>query len=139
MDTRQLRRQMMADHFPTPWRVCPDALHIYADNVPKGPARIADLRGWGYLTGKGHGALGLTHDEGTAVQKANADFIVKAVNSHDHLIKALEASCGYLLNAKIDLETGCTKATAIRTIEGGLLRAKAVLAIVATLTPADRG
>lgn len=34
--------------------------------------------------------------------------------------RALDAACGYLLNAKIDLETGCTKATAIRTIEGGL-------------------
>jgi hypothetical protein len=36
------------------------------------------------------------------------------------LLAALKAASGYLLNAKIDLETGCPKATAIRTIEGGL-------------------
>ena len=39
----------------------------------------------------------------------------------------LSASVGYLLNAKIDLETGATKATAIRTIEGGIARARALL------------
>ncbi|MDB5607750.1 MAG: hypothetical protein JWP25_4650 [Bradyrhizobium sp.] len=84
----------MTDHFPPPWRVCPYALHIYADNVPKGPARVADLRGWGYLTGKGHGALGLSDDEGIKVQKANAELIVKAVNSHGPLVKALtDALC----------------------------------------------
>jgi hypothetical protein len=34
--------------------------------------------------------------------------------------RALGAAEGYLLNAKIDLETGATKKTAIATIEGGL-------------------
>lgn len=34
--------------------------------------------------------------------------------------RALDAACGYLMNAKIDLQTGATKATAIRTIDGGL-------------------
>jgi len=38
----------------------------------------------------------------------------------DMLLKALNAAQGYLLNAKIDLETGASKATAIRTITGGL-------------------
>jgi hypothetical protein len=80
----------MSEHTPTPWRKDEYALSIYADNVPKGPMRVADLRGWGYLTGKGHGALGLSRDEGIAVQEANATFIVKAVNNHDALVKALE-------------------------------------------------
>lgn len=35
-------------------------------------------------------------------------------------VKALSAARGYLLNAKIDLESGARKATAIRTIDGGL-------------------
>lgn len=39
---------------------------------------------------------------------------------HDDLLKALEAASGYLTNAKIDLETGAPKRTAIQTIEGGL-------------------
>ena len=33
---------------------------------------------------------------------------------------ALEAAAGYLMNAKIDLETGAPKRTAIATIEGGI-------------------
>lgn len=36
------------------------------------------------------------------------------------MVGALEKCVGYLLNAKIDLETGAPKRTAIQTIEGGL-------------------
>lgn len=36
------------------------------------------------------------------------------------VLAALKAAGGYLLNAKIDLETGAPKRTAIMTIEGGL-------------------
>lgn len=53
--------------------------------------------------------------------------------THDHtpeLIASLKACVGYLLNAKIDLETGASKATAIRTIEGGIKQARDVLAKV---------
>lgn len=52
------------------------------------------------------------------------------------LEKALNAACGYLLNAKIDLETGCTKATAIRTIEGGL---KMIRGTLAAPSPVGKG
>lgn len=65
-----------------------------------------------------------------------AALLVAAVNSYDPspdskleaYRKTLEAASGYLLNAKIDLETGCTKATAIKTIEGGLTMIKQALA-----------
>jgi hypothetical protein len=40
----------------------------------------------------------------------------------------LSAAVGYMMNARIDLETGCTKATAIKTISGGIDRARAALA-----------
>jgi hypothetical protein len=36
------------------------------------------------------------------------------------LHEALKAAEGYLLNAKIDLETGAPKRTAMMTIDGGL-------------------
>lgn len=84
------RSQPSTEHTPTPWRSCPYSQDIYADDVPKGPMRVADIRGWGYLTGKGHGALGLSDEEAMAIQKANAAFIVEAVNSHAALVKALE-------------------------------------------------
>lgn len=36
------------------------------------------------------------------------------------LLHALKAAAGYLLNAKIDLQSGAPKRTALQTIEGGL-------------------
>lgn len=44
------------------------------------------------------------------------------------LAKGCDAACGYMLNAKIDLETGAPKRTAITTIEGGLKTVRAALA-----------
>jgi hypothetical protein len=44
------------------------------------------------------------------------------------LLAELSAAVGYMRNARIDLETGATKATAIRTIDGGIKRAEAALA-----------
>jgi hypothetical protein len=58
----------------------------------------------------------------------HAPEILRRVNMHDELLKTLEASTWYLLNAKIDLETGCTKATAVKTIEGGLTIVRALIA-----------
>ncbi len=86
----------MSEHTPTPWRMDPTLHDIYADNVPKGPMKVADIRGWGYLTGKGHGALGLSYDEGVAVQAANAAFIVKAVNNHKPMDKLLAEAADFL-------------------------------------------
>jgi hypothetical protein len=41
--------------------------------------------------------------------------------------KELKAAHGYMLNAAIDLETGAPKATALRTINGGIERIKGAL------------
>jgi len=43
------------------------------------------------------------------------------------ILAALKAACGYLMNAKIDLETGAPKRTAIRTIDGGLALVRAAI------------
>ena len=59
-----------------------------------------------------------------AVIAANAHLIAAAPD----LAKALSAAIGYMRNASIDLSTGCTKATAIRTIEGGIKMAEEALA-----------
>lgn len=37
-----------------------------------------------------------------------------------YLVESALAALGYLRNARIDLETGANKATAIRTIDGGI-------------------
>ena len=57
-----------------------------------------------------------------------------ACNSHDELVAALKAASGYLLNAKIDLETNAPKQTAIQTIEGGLRVVRAALSKAADKT-----
>lgn len=62
-----------------------------------------------------------------AERDANAQLIVRAVNERDELLAALKATSGYLINAKIDLETGASKRTAIQTIEGGLDVVRAAL------------
>lgn len=46
--------------------------------------------------------------------------ILELRKENGHLRKTLSAAAGYLMNAKIDLETGAPKRTAVRTIEGGL-------------------
>ena len=95
----------MANHLLTPWHVDPLSATVYASDVPKGPARVADMRGWGYLTGKGQGALALSQDEAIDIQRANAAFIVKAVNNHARLEADL-AEAVRLLDALLGLEKG---------------------------------
>lgn len=72
----------MADtvkHTPGPWHVGYRGLDIGCTNAKiGGHAKLFDVRGWGYLTGNGHGALGLTEDEAIAVQKANALLVATA-------------------------------------------------------------
>lgn len=59
------------------------------------------------------------------------DYVTEAVGTittllrqRDELMTELSSAVGYMRNAQIDLETGCTKATAIRTIQGGIRRAE---------------
>ena len=62
------------------------------------------------------------------------DYVTEAVSTittllrqRDELLVELRSAVGYMRNASIDLETGCTKATAIRTIQGGIRRAEYAL------------
>jgi len=43
---------------------------------------ILDVRGWGYLTGKGHAALGLPHETAQAEQDALGQFVLEACQKH---------------------------------------------------------
>lgn len=61
---------------------------IWAKSLKGGNAHVADVRGWGYFTGMGHGALGLTEDEGIEAQRQIGQFIAAA---NPATIKALIA------------------------------------------------
>lgn len=69
---------MAGQHMPGPWQVGFHAMDVVAPSKKGGHAKVCDIRGWGYLTGKGHGALGLTEEEGYAIQQANAALIAAA-------------------------------------------------------------
>lgn len=51
---------------------------IDAPHAAKGPMHVADVRGWGHLTGRGSGALGLPHDKAMAIQAAIGKHIAAA-------------------------------------------------------------
>lgn len=65
-------------HTPGPWSVGYRALNVQAPSEKGGTFPVCDIRGWGYLTGNGHGALGLPADEAVAIQEANARLIAAA-------------------------------------------------------------
>lgn len=65
-------------HTPGPWKAEFFGSPRVIATDAKGPFPVCDVRGWGHLTGKGHGALGLSHEEGAAIQDANARLIAAA-------------------------------------------------------------
>lgn len=76
----------MTSHTPGPWTVGFKSMDV-TGLTEKGPMKVCDIRGWGHLTGKGHGALGLPENDAVAVQEANARLIAAAPD----LLRALKA------------------------------------------------
>jgi hypothetical protein len=68
----------MSKHTPGPWEnEDNDGNMIFARNpYGKGDMRVADIRGWGHLTGTG--ACRLSEEEAIAIQNANAHLIASA-------------------------------------------------------------
>lgn len=84
-------------HTPGPWAVSQYTLAVYAKDH-KGEITVCDIRGWGHLTGKGHGALGLNWGEATAIQIANAILIAAAPNMLA-VLKRVDGMCEALAEA----------------------------------------
>lgn len=75
----------------------------------------------------------LRGDEDAIIKAAKLfrqEVVILSADVAGDIIRALKASEGYLLNAKIDLETGAPKRTAINTIDGGLNVVRAALASI---------
>ena len=78
----------MSKHTPGPWGTDARFMSIVTTNVKiGGPAKLFDVRGWGYLTGMGHGGLGLDPDAAYEIQKANA----RLASAAPDLLAALKA------------------------------------------------
>lgn len=73
-----------------PWTVCPHSDFIEAPSEKGGNFPLGMVRGWGYYTGGGHGALGLSQAEGLVRQKANARLLAAAPSLAAQLKDALE-------------------------------------------------
>jgi hypothetical protein len=56
-----------------------------------------------------------------------ASMLIAAADEIARLRAELSAAIGYMTNAKIDLDTGAPKRTALATIDGGIKRARAAL------------
>lgn len=74
---------MKAPHTPGPWEMDEEACYIFA---AKGEMTVLQVRGWGYLTGRGTHALALSDEEGEAIQRANGLLAAAA----PELLEALE-------------------------------------------------
>lgn len=57
------------------WTRDPRTYWIWAPSLKGGHAHIADIRGWGYLTGGGHGALGMSEEDAIEAQTAWGEHI----------------------------------------------------------------
>lgn len=86
----RIRGALIAARLPLPLRS--DGMAKVWGRSPKhGDSHVLDIRGWGELTGKGHGALGLPEAEATAIQDARAELFSELVNNVDALLAAAEA------------------------------------------------
>lgn len=73
----------MSAHTPGPWRVADDV--VFQVRAHDDRMLVAEVRGWGWLTGVG--GLAMLHDDAEQIQRANAHLIAAAPD----LLAALEA------------------------------------------------
>jgi hypothetical protein len=58
-------------------------VYVYGTDKDGDANIVIDIRGWGYLTGKGSGALALPDAEAIAEQQAFARHVVAALNAYE--------------------------------------------------------
>ena len=78
----------MSGHTPGPWATDMDGLMVWGMS---GQMRVADVRGFGHLTGKG--TMGLSDEEAIAILEANARLIAAAPDMAEALREIAEQGC----------------------------------------------
>lgn len=91
VDTKTIRERA-EKATPGPYELDAYGLMINAPSKKGGVWRIADIRGWGYLTGKGSGALGLDAVTAEGIQRATGEFLTAARTDVPALCDALDES-----------------------------------------------
>jgi len=82
---------------PGKWRQI-EGLGIWAPSARGGETKILDVRGWGYLTGLGHGALGLPEDQAIAIQEANGELAALGPTVVSALLRVAKAADAIVAN-----------------------------------------
>jgi len=80
----------MSEHTPGPWLFDVATDLVFATD-PRGHFTVCEVRGWGHLIGKGHGALGLSDEEANRIFCANARLIAAAPDLLEMLKELLSA------------------------------------------------
>lgn len=84
---------------PGPWKVdphCTTMIWTVGNPYGKGQMRIADIRGWGHLTGQG--ACRFSEDKAAAIQDANAHLIAAAPELYEALTAVMaQFDTGYFV------------------------------------------
>lgn len=76
---------------PGEWRTDGYGNMIWAKNpYGKGEMQVADIRGWGHLTGRGCGACGMEDESAAAIQDANGEFIAHARTDIPDLLEEIK-------------------------------------------------
>jgi hypothetical protein len=91
---------------PAPWTVGYEALHIDA-KTEKGTMRICDIRGWGHLTGAGHGAFGYDAEKSKAIQENNCGVISASRTALPNALALLEVMARALAEIYDAADKGC--------------------------------
>lgn len=70
--------------------------YVWCNSAKGGKTVFANVRGWGYLTGQGSGALGLDEDAAIAEQERWAALMTEALNAYamGSVIQKAEAASG---------------------------------------------
>lgn len=117
----------MSEHLNTPWTYNSDSGRIEGqhENPKMGPVNIADIRGWGYLTGLTEGyALGLSEAKALEVQRRRGELIAAAPDLLAALKELVTAITPTPDGPPTDwhrvIRAGANAGIAIRRAEGGV-------------------
>jgi hypothetical protein len=76
-ETVKRLRELLPKEMSEPWEFIGGS--VWHTNAKIGGiSKLCDVRGWGYLTGQGHGALGLSEDAANEIQEAIGKHIAAA-------------------------------------------------------------
>lgn len=92
LDDLRAKHEAAVKHLASPDLYADDyGLMVWGKSLKGGDSHVFDVRGWGELTGRGHGALALSDEEGKAAQHARQAYLVAAWNAVPALLDQIAA------------------------------------------------